>query len=383
MKATVQDIEALRALRPQDVAAYLRARGWLVDGTVGAFTRYTRGSNGHRAEIEVPRGSDYRDFPLRMAEVLAGLARVEKRSQIDILQDLSVAGADVVRARLVGAELGDGTVPLEDGALLVDKLRDVLLASACAASQPRAFFGTRKPTEATEYVRRLRLGQTEQGSFVVKVLSPVAPLLSPLEAGTLFPEADPAPFERRVTETLLRGAAAARDAAIEASATGTLAPFEQAVVAGASANLCEGLAAMLLPDRPYAALELSVGWAGNRPAPASLATVVRLTREAAPLLASAARQLKARSPRDDFELEGYVVGLDNENALTQGGTVTVFAAIDGHTRRVRVELGAADYRAALTAHGQMARVTCLGRLVKTGRQYELRDPQGLAIIPDE
>jgi hypothetical protein len=382
VKALVRDVDALRALRPQDVAVYLRARGWSVDGTVGPFTRYARGANGDRAEIEVPRGSEYRDFALRMAEVLEAIARFEKRSQIDVLQDLSVAGADVVRVRLVGSELGDGSVPLEDGALLVERVRDVMLASACATVHPRGFFGTRKPTEAVDYVRKLRLGQTERGSFVVKVLSPVAPLLSMEEAGVFFPETEPPPFERRVTETLLQGAEAARGAAMEAGATGILAPFEEAVARGASANLCDGLASMLLMDRPYAALELSVAWAGNRPAP-SLVDRVRVTREVAPLLASAAQQLKAKAPREDFEIEGYVVALDNPDTLRLGGTIVVAAAIDDKTRRVRVALGAEDYRVAIDAHARMARVSCAGRLQKSGRQYELRDAQEFTIIPDD
>ncbi|MGH7295784.1 MAG: hypothetical protein ACRELB_12650 [Polyangiaceae bacterium] len=318
-----------------------------------------------------------------MAEVLTGLALVEKRSQLEILQDLAVAGSDVVRLRLLGSELADGSLPLEDGAQLVERVREVMLASACATVQPRPFFGTRKPAEAVEYVRKLRLGQTERGSFVVKVLSPVSPLLSMEEAGVFFPESEPPPFERRVTQTLMGAAAAATTAVVDAGATGALGPFEEAVTKGASANLCESLAAMLLTDRPYTALELSVGWAGNRPPPPIAEHIVRLTREAAPLLASAAHQLKARAPREDFELEGYVVALDNENALTQGGTITIAAAVDVGTRRVRVALRAEEYRTALAAHGRMARVGCSGRLEKTGRQYELKDPQGFSILSDD
>jgi hypothetical protein len=378
----VEDAGALRALRPHDVAAYLRTRGWSVEGTFGAFTRYARGSNGGREQIEVPRASEYEDYHLRMGEVLRALSRLEKRSQLELLEDLSLAGTDVVRMRLSGVDFVDGSVPLEDGALLVERVRDVMLASACAAVQPRAYFGTRKPAEATEYVRKVRLGQTEVGSFVVKVLSPVPPLLSPLEAGNFFPEDLPLPFERRVTEMLLGASRAATNAAVEAGATGTLGPFEQAVAAGVSANLCEGLASMLV-DRPYSALELSVGWARSRPAPAGSERVVRVTRETAQLMVSAAQQFKARAPREGFELEGYVVALDNENVGTHGGVITIAAEVDAGTRRVRVVLDAGDYKKALDAHGKMARVGCSGRLVKAGRQYELKDSRDFVLLGDE
>ncbi len=381
MRAVVEDSGVLRALRPHDVAAYLRTRGWSVEGTVGAFTRYARGTNGAREQLEVPRESEYEDYPLRMGEVLRALSRLEKRSQLELLSDLGAAGTDVVRMRLTGTDLTDGSVPLEDGALLVERVRDVMLASACAVVQPRPLFGTRKPAEAIEYVRKLRLGQTEVGSFVVKVLSPVPPLLSPLEAGNLFPE-DPPPFERRVTEMLLRGSRAATGAAVEAGATGTLAPFEQAVAAGLSANLCEGLSSMLV-DRTFSSLEISVGWARSRPAPKGATDVVRVTRENAELMVAAAQQLKARAPREGFELEGYVVALDNEHVGTKGGVITVAAEVDAGTRRVRVVLDAADYTKALEAHGKMARVGCSGRLGKAGRQYELADVRDFVLLGDE
>jgi hypothetical protein len=380
VKVAVHDAAALRALRPLDVASYLRTHGWAVEGTVDGFTRYTR--NGNRVGIEVPRGTEYRDFHLRMGEVVGALAQVENRSQLEVLEDLIVAGSDVIRLRLQGPDVGDGTVTLEDGAAVVDRVRDVMLASACAAVEPRAFFGTRKPTEAVEYVRKLRLGQTEHGSFVVKVLSPVAPLLTPAEAGDLFPESLAPPYERKVTETLMTAARAASQAALDAGAKGTLAPFEQAVALGASANLCEGLAGMLV-DRPYAAIEILMTWSQNRPAPTAVEPVVRLTKETAPVLVSAARELKARAPRDDFDLAGYVVALDNSNVREHGGTITVAAAVDSGARRVRVALGAEDYKKAIGAHETMARVACSGRLVKAGRQYELQSPSGFSVIGDD
>ena len=45
----------------------------------------------------MPRASEYEDYHLRMGEVLRALSRLEKRSQLELLEDLSVAGTDVVR----------------------------------------------------------------------------------------------------------------------------------------------------------------------------------------------------------------------------------------------------------------------------------------------
>jgi hypothetical protein len=383
MRAAIQDADVLAALSPLDVATYLRARGWTLSKTANSFWRYAFApAGGGRSEVEVPRSSDFEDLPLRMAELLSTLARVERRSQLEVLRDLAVAASDVVRVRLMGADLADGSVSLTDGTELIQRTHDLMLFAACATSHPRAYFGPRKPREATEFVGKLRLGQTEQGSFVISVLSPVSPELSPREAGLLFSDGSDVPFERRVTETLMKATRAAADAAVDAGASGDLAPFDHAVQAGASANLCDALASML-NDKAYSALELSVSWSRNRSTPKGLGAPIRVNREVAPLFESAARELKARAPREDFELEGYIVRLDSEDAVHQGGSIVVVGDVDDGTRRVKISLDAVDYQRAVDAHRRTARVSCAGRLTKDGRQYELKEPKDFTVLGDE
>jgi len=216
----------------------------------------------------------------------------------------------------------------------------------------------------------------------VRVLSPVDPELTSAESGVLFADALPVPFERRVTETLMIASRKTADAAAEAGATGNLEPFQRAVDAGVSANLCQAYADLFV-DRPYSALEVSVTWSGNRRPPANSIAPVRFTRETAPVLLAASRELKALAPRDAFDLEGYVVALAGDNVREEGGTVTVAAEVDGGTRRVRVALPSADYRTAIAAHSGTSRIKCTGLLVKRGRQYELESPHDFALLGDE
>lgn len=384
MKAVVEDKAVLAAMSPLDVGIYLRAHGWSSEGTSDAFMRYTRGKNGTRLELEVPRSTGFRDFHLRMAEVLTGLARDEQRSQLEILEEIRATSADVVRFRLAGPDVQGGTILLADGATLVERARDAMLASACATVQRRATFGPRAPDDANEFLKRIRLGSPERGSFVVKLLSPVAPLLSSADSGSLFPEMLPAPFERRAVETLMKASRAVVAAAVEAQATGSLAPFEAAVAEGASANLCESLSAVLNAGS-YAELEVSVGWALNRPSPTGVPATVGISADTAKLLASAAQGLRARAPRDDFELEGYVVALDNEHVGQAPGTAVIAAVVEPGSgpRRVRVSLGPEAYQRAHQAHGSTARVGCQGRLVKAGRQYEVQEPRNFAILAED
>jgi hypothetical protein len=215
------------------------------------------------------------DYVLLLREALQELETVEKRSQLEILRDLYNSGFDVVRLAAQSSRTADGTVDIDEGVLLFERARDTLYAAACATVKPQAVFHSRRPQLATEYMRKARLGQTEQGSYVLTLLSPVAPQLTFHSDTDLFPEE---PFERRVIQTLARSVRLAVGAA-ESSATATtpdFRPFQDAVIGGVSANLCEGIAGLFTATDP-ASVELSIAWALSRPAPNEVPSRVRIS----------------------------------------------------------------------------------------------------------
>jgi hypothetical protein len=82
---------ALQALKPLEVASYLRVQGWRQDADLnGKGSLWLLGpGNGHdEADVTLPLRRDLGDFELRMSEVVRTLGRVEKRPEAEILQDL-------------------------------------------------------------------------------------------------------------------------------------------------------------------------------------------------------------------------------------------------------------------------------------------------------
>lgn len=114
--------------------------------------------------------------------------------------------------RSVAGPSSDGTIGVVDGLRLVDCLRRVALAAVCTAVEPRRAYHKRKFTEATRFVDRLRLGQTERGSFVLTVLSSVTPALTEDPS-----RQEPDPFERKVTRTLALALSGLEAAALQGS----------------------------------------------------------------------------------------------------------------------------------------------------------------------
>ena len=389
MNVTIRDAATLRAIRPAEVAAYLRSHEWKQTETIqDKAIVWTKSADGaEEYEILLLLDPAMSEFARRMAEVMQTLEADEERSQIDILHDIAATTTDVARIRLQHGLIENGSIPLNYAAQMVEQARELMLASACAAIRPRALYAARKPQEAIDYLRGLRMGQTEQGSFVINVQSPVEPRL---QQG-LFPEDSEtfseAPFERRVTLQLTRALAAAQKAATAASASGRFEPFSAAVTEGVSANLCAAIAALGM-DNTAEEVTIEMHWASSRPVAAKIPARFRFAKGTFPLLREAAALLRETAPVEDVFLWGTVIGLRRPEA-GEIGQVTVAAWIDNSPRNAQMFLNEADYETAVKAHAGRDIVTVNGDLTKEGRQYFLRNVRDFVIssypdaVPDE
>jgi hypothetical protein len=375
MNVDIRDVEAMKALRPLEVAAYLRSRGWTSKDGGGSATIWTLTVAKEEYEVLLPLDPTIRDFALRMGDILQVLAAAEHRSQEEIYADLLTTTADVVRIRLEDADLQDGTLPIDGHARVAQKARDLMLAAACAATEARPVWHTRKPAQAVEEVRKVRIGQTERGSYVVTVITRVSPALHVRE-GHLF-EVE-TPFERRMTETLASSLFHLERAAEAAALSGEFKAFDEAVSRGVSANLCDAVAGLWGEEDRFRNLEFTFSWSPARPPEPDAVRRVRFTADRIPVIREAGRLLRERAPIADFELEGAVIRLERaEGAPT--GRVTILGQVDGKPRRVLVEMNDPNYHLAVLAHDQFRALRCVGSLVREGRSFILREPREIAV----
>ena len=274
MKVDIRDRDALRAISPDALSAYARAAGWSRTNE-----RYRVHSDVYAAdglpEIILPRTQLLGDYASVVARLIELFSTVMERDELALYHDLMNANCDVVRIGAGGSD--DGSLTLNDGVDLVGGARDMLLAAACSLREPRALYRVGADREAAGLLSRVRLGQTEQGSFVVALMISI-----PSE------DYDP-PIERRMTRRLIYSLDAARSAA-ESAVTGDGEAFARVVDKGVSANLCEALDRMI---RPFPTLDVGVTWAPTRPMnPAE--KIVGFANSDASILRGAARSLRER-----------------------------------------------------------------------------------------
>jgi hypothetical protein len=381
MISTQQLLEAVRVFQPLEAAAYLRLHGWTQQDVVPERYSVWTLHEPERGEFEVllPLARSFSDYQRRVRDVLDTLQSVEKRHLGEVLEDLSTPNADIVRARLAPEGDLNGTLPLEDGASVFQLMRDLMLSAACAAVNPRQVYAKRKPDQAMGYLREARIGQTQRGSYVITVISPVPPALRSGDESVLFEEAADEPFARKTVRTLAEAIGAVDEGVQAAASGGSIDAFVQGVGRGVSANLCEAIIG-LNRGGGRSGVEFGFSWAPSRSAPSNVRPRQRIQPDAIPYLEEASRYFRQVGEVAEAEVFGVVHKL--EHVSGNAGRVTMIGTVDGERKTVWTELQGALHDLAIRAYKEVLPVRCVGELQKEGKSYHLRNPRDFRVVDE-
>ena len=174
MRTRILDKGALTAISPLALVAYARGWGWKKTEPYGDRADIYVGHS--CPEIILPRTDRLADYASVVSRLISIFGEVSELDELEVYRDLINSDHDVVRVRAVRAE-DDGSIALDEGVELVSQSREMLLAAACATRVQRPVYRAGANLDAAEYMKRVRLGQTEHGSFVVTLMAPVPPTL--------------------------------------------------------------------------------------------------------------------------------------------------------------------------------------------------------------
>ena len=371
MATFISDAKALLAVSPAALAAYARTAGWAKVETYREHSDIYTGNG--LPEVILPRTKSLKDYPAVVAELVGIFARVGEVDELTLYRDLVTSDRDVVRVRVAD---GNGTVDINEGADLIAGSRDMLLAAACSVQDPRPVYRTGANREANEFMKQVRLGQTEAGSFVVTLLSPIVP---PPVAPTLFEGLEFAEMSmvRRVTFRLGEALQACKTA-IEKTVSGEKDAFSNSVGEGVSANLCDSLVQII---EPFKALDISVTWARTQPMK-SVRQVIHFVDDDVAFLREAAFSMRGRLSKPEERLFGYVLRL-KRSETEEDGTVTIRASVDRKSQSVTTVLDHVDYSRAVQAHDKRFPIITEGDLERMGQRWRLLNPRIVEVIGDE
>lgn len=373
MKPDHRLLETTAALRPLPVRNYAESRGWLpVSGIRGRLWVFSHPVEKLR-QVQIPMDADAPDFPEAMLIMASRFAELEGRGLEEVLSDLQHPDADTLRFRVVTPDAQGGQLPLADDISLREGARRALLAAASSVVSPARHHPRLSRNQAEQLVKSCLAGQTERGSYVLKI---VCPLNAVEEPQTLF---ESAPFVRRTTQLLME-ATGELVGSIEGDAVEELLERDRQAPR-ISWNLCDALLRM----RPSEGgkVQLSVNWAADpsTPPPAGVPTSVSLPAEYFPRIEQVANALRPLTTQPQPQLLiGTVESLDGtvgDDGRRAGDVVIRVFTEEGDAVTARAALTVEQYAAAdqahMQGHGYVWMRGTLRRGARIGRIEQIED----------
>ena len=351
--------------------AYLQHKQWFVDGKVRSVATVWHRHGDEEAEVVVPF-SCAKDFRQRVREAFAAIAAFEKREVPDVLSDVKRLFANVISVRVIHSDTTDGTIPINDGVLLIAKAKDLLSAAALSIYSKRKQFTGPTPKEARAYLDTLLLGQTEIGSYVVNVIAPVQ-----VSAVGDHTTAAAMPLAQAITLNLVTGLDALEKATVAYEEQGDLKVFDAAVQLGASSNMCDALLGFSGAEHNRN-FEITVT-AAPGPLYESEPKKFEFNGKHVEMLEEASGYYKEDYILPQRRLIGYISKLSRPKDETSG-TITLQSTLGDIERNVRVELTGDDYHMAVLAHDNAQLVRVEGDVHIRSKTARLLNPTNFGVI---
>lgn len=378
MKVTSMDYKYLKTIGIWEISAYLETHNWTKSKLKMAkniIWEHLR-TGEKKLYLSIPSKTTFIDYEDRLAEAIEKLERIEERSQDIILKDIMSTGSDVIRIKPEKYESNLETLPFEEGVAFIEGTQELLISAACSAITPKKTIPTLKPQPVQDYLKEVKLGQTERGSYVITVHSPIP--LPTLKRSNLF---EGEPFSRRVTKTLIKAANASVIAAEISKNKGDLSIFEEYINKGISANLLKAIAKMQ-EETHASSLLINVSWSPRRELREKIVSSVEIKEEIIPTLKEASEMLEEPEPVsiENFNLVGKVTKLHRETE-EEVGSITIAGHVQNVLRHVNVTLSnVSDYNIAIKAHEKKLPVICVGNLRRKGTVSKLEEYRGFQIV---
>ena len=121
-------IEIIKSLRPNQIVAYLTSQNWREDGHIGKNSSVWHRKENEYYDFEIiqPLRNDLKDYVQRTYDLIEVLSKFENRPIRGIVDDLINFHADVIKIRVIHDDVENGSIPLNDGVLLIEKAKELL-----------------------------------------------------------------------------------------------------------------------------------------------------------------------------------------------------------------------------------------------------------------
>jgi len=359
----------IKFIATAEFGKYLLAKGWHLTSDVNGKAKLWESETYKDFEILQPINPMASDFARRVRDLVEVLSKVQDREIDQVAQEINEISDDVIRIRVIHDDVKDGSIPFNDGVELFIKAKELLSSAARSliSHQKEAYSG-KTPKIVSDYFDNLRLSQTEIGSYVLKIESPI------LEENNEQNDDLKEPFGRSVSNRIMHSIANLDHAVELFSKTGNFICFEEVISAGVGASLCSALVGLSGRDKKRS-IEISLQPSPYADSKNIKQLSVMVKSEYIPIIEKAMGYYLNQYTVPLYSLVGRVTKLARELDFGNGN-VTILEkknSVTGKPKHVEVKVNESLYNDAIQAHEQSSDMKLTGTLVISGRKAYLTD----------
>lgn len=371
-----------KVISPSGIKQYAQANGWIpVLGSRRKIWLFKHPTKIH-SQIQIPI---YKDDDSAEAFLLAAekISEIEQRPIEAVVNDLIATNSDIIRYRKDSDDIKGGSIPFEDVISMLNGAKQMLSSAACSVSNPVLHHARLDRNEARQLIQNMRMGQTEIGSFILKILCPLdaitdPPLLTDLQ-----------PYTRMVTTLLMRST----EKLINGIENGNIDQILEAQAQKGerpeiSSNLCKGLID-LKGEQDSGEIEISISWASSIQKPTmTVPTSIRIPIDYFPMIEKIQQKLKPIPGKDTDQVMVATVETLNGDVGEDGrrcGEVVLSVLLPDEEEliKARTDLTPEDYEKAVIAHERgQSYIKLKGQLKRGLRISRIDNPENLMLVDD-
>ncbi len=383
MKSFEINTDILSKILPLYLTSYLDANNWkFVSKYEDIASVWQKCDDNVTIKVIAPSDTKLADYANRILDVIKVLSGIEKRPIENIITDILRANADTIR---ITAYKGKpiNSLPLYDASNLLKSSLDMIASVAQSIINPRPYFCSRYSKEVEDFISGLKMGHTEQGSFIVNIFSKTDPrlqnLFTPLEKEQELLNKDDEPLGRK---TIMR-ISQLLPLAINAANNRDEQMFMNSIKDGMSANFCESISEITKICGDEGA-NIDISWAPVRPVMPywHLETNFSIRQDTADVLTEAAQRLRTLAPEKDSEIMGYVVKCEKNETANQG-EIKVNDTLGDKSRAIYLILNDSEYKRAVEAHRDGLMITAKGDIEKQAKKQMLVNIRDFEILNED
>lgn len=169
----IKYLPALQKLNPTKVCRYLQNHGWnelcqVFGGRAKQFATHDGG-----IVVLIPLDVSCSDYIPMLERAIVDIANYNKNTIVGMLSELLNPSADIVKWRIIENETELGQIPFHTMIEYLGNIKNTLASSVQDVVNPQCFHKKLVTKKVNEELAKCSFGQTEFGSYVIKVICPL------------------------------------------------------------------------------------------------------------------------------------------------------------------------------------------------------------------